>query len=99
MSSISTLNVVVQQVSSAQDFQQARQQSPDHAQLAASQQQAVREVEQRSTVQHSGEMEKNQLTGDGAGKGRYLLRQKKKRKMVPGEQESGPTGRLLDTVA
>lgn len=99
MSSISTLNVVVQQANSAQDLQQARQQNPDHAQLAASQQQATKEVEQRSTVQHSGETEKNQLGEDGPGKGRYLLRKKKKRKITATGNESESTGRLLDTVA
>ncbi|MFH0730490.1 MAG: hypothetical protein V2B19_29615 [Pseudomonadota bacterium] len=99
MSSISTLNIVVQQGNSAHDLQQARQQSPDHAQLAASQQQADKEVEQRSTVQHSEEMENNQLTQDGAGKSRYLLRQKKKKKVMAAEKDSGSTGRLLDTVA
>jgi hypothetical protein len=99
VSSISTLNVVVQQANSAQDLQQARQQNPDHAQLAASQQQAAREVEQRSTVQHSGEMEKNPLAGDGPGKGRYWLRKKKKKKILPAEEQIESTGRLLDTVA
>jgi hypothetical protein len=98
VSSISTLNIVVQQANSAHDLQQVRQQSPDHAQLAASQQQADKEVAQRSTVQHSEEMEKNQLSQEGAGKGRYLLRQKKKKKIIATEKEAGSTGRLLDTV-
>jgi hypothetical protein len=99
VSSISTLNVVVQQGNSAHDLHQARPQSSDQIQLAASQQQEAKEVEQRSTVQHSEEMEKNQLKQDGAGKGRYLLRQKKKKKVIAAEKESGSTGRLLDTVA
>jgi len=99
VSSISTLNIVVQQGKNAHDLHQTRPQHPDNAQLAASQQQAEKEVVQRSSVQHSEEMEKNQLKWDGAGKGRYLLRQKKKKKMVAEERESGSTGRLLDTVA
>jgi hypothetical protein len=99
VSSISTLNVVVQQANSAQDLQQVRQQNPDHAQLAASQQQAAKEVEQRSTVQHSGETEKKQLGQDGPGKGRYWLRKKKKRKITATANDIDSTGRLLDTVA
>jgi hypothetical protein len=99
VSSISTLNVVVQQANGAQDLQQARRQDPDHAQLAASQQQAAKEVEQRSTVQHSGETEKNQLGDESPGKGRYLLRKKKKRKITATGSETESTGRLLDTVA
>lgn len=99
MSSISTLNVVLQQGNNAQELQQARQQNPDHAQLAASQQQAGKEVEKRSTVQHTGETEKNQNTENGAGKARYLLRLKKKRKITAPDVIAESTGRLLDTVA
>ena len=97
MSSISNLNIVVQQGGSAQEMQPTRQLHPEQNQMVAAQQQADKALQTRSTVQQSGEMEKNKLEKDGSGKGRYLLRQKKK--ISAEAKDRKPTGRLLDTVA
>ncbi|MDX9786425.1 MAG: hypothetical protein RBT11_06605 [Desulfobacterales bacterium] len=99
MSGIANLNMVVQQGNSAQEMQPARHLNPEQNQMVASQQQGEKALREHTTVQASGDMEKNTLNGDGAAKGRYLLRQKKKRKISDAEQELRPTGRLLDTVA
>lgn len=99
MVTISNLNSVVQQGNSAQELQQSRQQSPENNQMLASQNQANKEIEQRSTVQHADEMEKNNLKEDGPRKGRYLLRKKKKKKKKSENNGPAASGRLLDTIA
>lgn len=99
MSAISNMNIVVQQGNSAQEMQQGRQNSPENAQLVASQHQAKKEANARSTVQHPGQTTESRLKGDGSGRGRYVLRQKKRKKKKAAEAQAEPTGRLLNTVA
>lgn len=99
VSTISNLNIVVQQGGNAQEMQPARQSHPEQHQMAASQEQADKATQERVTVQKSGDMEQGRLNADGSGKGRYLLRQKRKRKMSEAERQLQPTGRLLDTIA
>ena len=100
MGAISNLNVVVQQSGTAQEAQQARQ-SPEQAQLAATQQQAEKENAKRTKVAGTGETEFLRLNKDGSHKKQHK-KQTDKNKKSKKEQEQktlGTPGSLLDTIA
>jgi hypothetical protein len=99
VSSVSDLNIVVQQGNSVQEIHPARQHSAEQSQWAASQHMAEKEVQERSTVQESGQMEKDRLNADGSGRGRYLLRRRMKKKMRAVRKAPTASDHLLDTVA
>ena len=74
MTTISSLNIVVQQGNSAQEVQNTRHQATESNQMVASQNQAEKDVENRTTVLQSGESEKNRLNKDGYRNGRHQRR-------------------------
>ena len=94
------MNIVVQQGSNTQEMHHIKQQSADHTQMVAAQEQTTRAVEGKVRVPEAEKSEKP-----------YLKREKSKEKEgdhPSGDQrqgkrkdkkESDSTGNLLDTVA
>ena len=102
MTTISNINIVVQQGDAAKDTQNIKNQPLDSKQVTFSQQQE-KETEQRKTVHESEEKEK--ITPDQERKGSQKREAKKESKKVEERKdkdiESDPeaTGRILDTIA
>lgn len=98
MSSIATLNAVVQQGGNVQEMQPSRQQHPEHTQIDISQHQMEKQVEKRITVQEAGE--DGSIQEDKQNRRQHAAASQKKKKRVETEEEKlKDTGRLLDTVA
>jgi hypothetical protein len=58
-----------------------------------------KEVQEGSTVQETGQTEKEKLNADGSGRGRYLLRRRMKKKMRHVRKLPPASEHLLDTIA
>lgn len=100
MSGISNLNIVVQQGGSTPEMHQVKQQSVEHTQTVAAQEQAARAEEAKEQVPDTDESEKSYLNRERSGNERG--------DHPPGEQKQGKrkekkelasTGKLLNTVA
>ena len=99
MTTISDVNIVVQQGNSAREAQNTRTQPLDPNQMTVAQQQE-KESEQRTTVSESDESDR--ITPDQEREGRKEERQGAKKKAPEkGEAEKDPDapGRLVDTIA
>jgi hypothetical protein len=99
MSGISNLNIVVQQGGNTQETHQVKQQSVEHTQTVAAQEQAARAVEAKARVPDTDESEKPHLKRDrsGNGKGDHSPGDQKQGKKKE-KKESASTGKLLNTV-
>jgi hypothetical protein len=98
MSSVTTLNTVVQQGGNVQEMQPPKQQHPEHTQIDISQHQLEKQVEKRLTVQEAGEEGRIQENKRNRGR-HFVMSKKKKKRNAAAEEELKDTGRLLDTVA
>jgi hypothetical protein len=98
MTGVSTLNMVVQQGGSAQELVHPRQQSVEHAQMVAAQQEAVREAGVKGKVPESPASERfvDKDKRRDRNNGHRLLSEKEKRKKTTLPIQPGD---LLDTVA
>ncbi len=99
MPGVSDVNIVLQQGNSVQEIHSARQHGAEQSQWAASQHLAEKEAQERSTVQESGQMDRNRLDANGSGRGRWLLRRRMKKKLRKNRKQFESRGHLLDTVA
>ena len=100
MAGISQLNVVVQQGSSAQDVHHIKQQTVEHTQVVAAQQEAIREADLKGKVPESEASDKLGLKREKSEEkndGQQSEEEKKKKREK--EKERGLTGKFLDTVA
>jgi len=98
---ISQLNVVVQQGRSAPDVHHIKQQTIEHTQMIAAEQEAIRETDLKGKVPESETSDKLGLKREkpeGQNDGRQSEEEKKKKKREK-EKEMAPTGKFLDTVA
>lgn len=102
MTTVSSMNVVLQQGTGAKEVHNARHQAMDYAQAAETQIQKAKEAEERTTVNPQEEKEKVKLDQDQAEDKQRERENKKQhresRDNLP-EKPPGETGRLLDTVA
>jgi hypothetical protein len=101
MTGISHLNILVQQGGNVQELQQIKQQSAEHTQTVAAQDQIVRAAEAKARVQESEESETAYLKRDKSKEkkdGKFSEEEKKKQKKKE-EKGSASTGKILDTVA
>ncbi len=100
MSTISNMNIVVQQSDGAKNAQNIRHATQEFSQLAAAQQKE-KEVQQRTTVQQSEDPKKAKLDKEPQDR-RKQHRNGSNRN--PGshersEQKKRPSGKIVDTVA
>jgi hypothetical protein len=101
MTGISHLNILVQQGGNTQELQQIKQQTPEHTQSVAAQDQMTRAAEAKARVQEGEEAEKSSLERDRSKKrrdGRPSGEEKKEKKKKE-EKSPASTGNLLNTVA
>jgi len=99
MTTISDVNIVVQQGNSAREAQNVRTQPLDPNQMTVAQQQE-KESEQRTTVSESDESDR--IAPDQEKEGRREERQGAKKKAPEkseAEKDPDAPGRLLDTIA
>ena len=100
MSTISNMNIVVQQSGDAKNAQNIRHATQEFSQLAAAQQKE-RDVEQRTTVQQSEDPKQAKLDKESQDK-RKQHRKGSNRNPESDErpeQKKRPSGKILDTVA
>jgi hypothetical protein len=99
VTTVSDMNIVVQQGGNVRDVQQIRHPSSDVSQLAAAQQ-PEKEVLQRTTVAGSDEAEKLALDQQRLSerKKRWLRQRNRKVKKKDAVRSAGETGHLVNTV-
>ena len=100
MSGISNMNIVVQQGGNTQEMHHIKQQSAEHTQMVAAQEQMARAVDGKVRVPETGESEKPYLKREKSrkGKGDHPSGDQRQGKRKE-KKESDSTGNLLDTVA
>lgn len=102
MTTISNINIVVQQGEPAKEAQHVRNPQLDAHQLTPAQQ-AQKEMEARGTVNESEESEKIKTDQEESGERERSEQERKKKKQqqenLPDEGNPDGTGRLLDTIA
>jgi hypothetical protein len=101
MTTISNMNIVVQQSGGAKNAQNVRHMTQEYTHLMATQQKE-KDLQQRTTVQHSEDADQTKLDKDRPDKRRKRRRHKDRRRGEPSGasvQESKDSGKLLDTVA
>jgi len=98
MTSISDLNIVVQQSSRAQDMQQTGRQPHDAAQATAAQ--VDKEVDQkRTTVRQSDESDTIRPDKDRSGNRKHAKKRSvKKQKKAHAKTNGNITGTIIDTI-
>lgn len=99
MTTLSDMNLVVQQGGSVREVQQIRHPSSDVNQLAAAQQ-PEKERQQRTTVAESGEAEKSALDQQRLSERekRWLRQRNRTKKKQDAARPPGETGHLVNTV-
>ncbi len=100
MTTISNINIVVQQGDAARETQQVKHPPMDSSQLTPAQQ-AQKEMEQRAVIKESDTAEKvkpYQEKKQGSQEEREKERKEREQKELDEEDPDG-TGRLLDTIA
>ncbi len=100
MSTISDVNIVIQQGGSAKQTQKVQHPTQDFSQVVAGQQKE-KDSEQRTTVQQADDSEKPKLDKDPSGRRKRDRRaERKKKKAGSGKKKDAETsGKLLDTIA
>jgi hypothetical protein len=100
MSGISNLSILVQHGGNSQEVHQAKQQSVEHTQTVAAQEEATRAVEAKARISESEGSEKPYLNREKSreGKGEQSSERQKREKKKE-KKESASTGNFLDTVA
>jgi hypothetical protein len=100
MTGISHLNILVQQGGKAQELQQTRQQTSEHTQSVAAQDQMARDAVSKGQVQVTEESERAHLKRDGSRKKKddQPSGEEKKKKKQKEEKTPASTGNLLNTV-
>ena len=100
MTTISNLNVVVQQGDLSREAQQLKNQPLDPSQATVSEQ-VAKETQELTTVNTFEDAEGTKFDTQGEGKRKSTAENKKrKRKRRPTDEENPEgTGRLLDTIA
>jgi hypothetical protein len=100
MAGISHLNILVQQGGKAQELQQIKQQTSEHTQAVAAQDQVARDAEAKAQVQVTEESERAFLKRDKSKKkkGGHPSGEDKKKKKKKDDKTPASTGNLLDTV-
>jgi len=99
MTTIPTHNIIIQQSVTAHDAaHQSRPLQPDPGQVAA--QQALKEVEEKTTVKESEEYEnlKSDKNSSALKFKKKKERKKKKKQLLKKDQDPEAPGTLLDTV-
>ena len=101
MTGISNLNLVLQQGGSAQEVHHIKQQSVEHTQVVAAQQEAAREAELKGKVPESEASDKLYLKREKSREkdSRRQPEDEKKKKKDEEEKKLSLTGKLVDTVA
>lgn len=101
MTTISNMNIVVQQSGGAKNAQNVRHATQEYSHLVAAQQKE-KDVQQRTTIQQSEDARKAKLDKDRPDKRKQKRRPKGRRDPETSETaapESRDSGKLLDTVA
>jgi hypothetical protein len=100
MSTISNMNIVVQQSGDAKNAQNIRHATQEFSHLAADQQKE-REVQQRRTVQQSGDPKQAKLGKETPDKRKQNRNGNSRNSESNGEpdQKKRASGKILDTVA
>jgi hypothetical protein len=100
MTGISNLNILVQQGGNTQEVNQTKQQSSEHTQMVAAQEQMARNVDAGARVKEMEEPEKSYLKREKSKekKGDQSSAEEKKQKKKKEEKKSASTGNFLDTV-
>lgn len=100
MSTISNMNIVVQQSDSAKNAQNIRHATQEFSQLAATHQKE-KEVQQRTTVQQSEDPKKAKLDKEPKDRRKQHRKGSNRNPESDGrpEQKKRPSGKILDTVA
>lgn len=100
MTTISNMNIVVQQSGGAKNAQNLRPVMQEYSQLIAVQQKE-KDVQQRTTVQSSEEARQAKLDKDGPDKRRRKYRRRSRSNPAapePAAEAAEGAGKLLDTV-
>jgi hypothetical protein len=101
MTTISDMNIVVQQSSGTKNVQNVRHATQEHSHLAATQQKD-KDIEQRTTIQQSEDAERTKLDKDRPDERKKKRHSKTRRGIRASETsmpKSKPSGKILDTVA
>ena len=100
MSTISDMNIVVQQSNGAKNAQNIRHATQEFSQLAVTHQKE-KEVQQRTTVQQSEDPKKAKLDKEPQDRRKQHRKGSSRNPESDGrpEQKKRPSGKILDTVA